>query len=48
MIIGLFFGFLFGFAVEKQVSYCECYRSDFQGAYCQSIKGEGPQGSCHK
>ena len=48
MIIGILIGIFSGSMVQKQVSYCECLRDDFKGAYCESIKGAGTIGSCHK
>lgn len=48
-IIGaILFGSFGGTMIQKQISYCECFRSDFDGKYCQSIKSNGEQGSCHK
>lgn len=40
------FGAFGGTMVQKQISYCECFRDSFKGAYCESIKGEGKQGTC--
>ncbi len=46
ILISILFGGITGTAIQKQTSYCECYRSDFDGKYCQSIKGTGTQGTC--
>lgn len=48
MILAMLIGFLVGGSVHLQSDYCKCYRDDFKGAFCESIKGEGLQGSCHK
>ena len=45
-IVMFFVGVFGGSMSVKQTSYCECFRDDFKGAYCQSIKGNGGQGSC--
>jgi hypothetical protein len=41
-ILGLFSGV----AVEHQKAYCECFRDDFKGVYCEKIKKSGESGSC--
>lgn len=48
LLVALGSGFFTGTMVQKTTSYCECYRTDFDGKYCQSIKGDASQGSCHK
>ncbi len=48
ILIALGSGIFIGTQAHKTVSYCECYRSNFDGKYCQSIKGSGTQGSCQK
>jgi hypothetical protein len=48
ILFAIFFGAFGGTMVQKQISYCECFRDDFKGAYCESIKAKGIQGSCHK
>ena len=48
MIFIALWGFFVGTVIQNQVSYCECFRDSFNGAYCESIKGSGAQGSCHK
>ena len=48
LAIMAFVGLFGGSVIQKQISYCECFRSDFKGAYCESIKGKAEQGSCHK
>ena len=45
-LIAMAFGGISGHLVTKQTAYCECFRSDFDGKYCQSIKGTQVQGSC--
>jgi len=47
-IISLVVGFFTGSMVEKNSSYCECFREDFKSSYCESIKGDASQGSCSK
>lgn len=42
VLVGLFTGSM----SQKTYSYCECFRDDFKGAYCTSIKGDASQGSC--
>lgn len=44
----IFTGLFAGYNAHKTISYCECLRSNFDGKFCQSIKGSGVQGSCHK
>jgi hypothetical protein len=46
ILFAIFFGVFGGTMIQKQTSYCECFRDDFKGAYCQSIKGKSVQGSC--
>ena len=47
ILVAVLFGAFGGTMVEKQISYCECYRSGFEGKYCQSIKAQEKQGTCH-
>lgn len=47
-LIMLAFGVTTGNLATHQDAYCKCYRSNFDGKYCQSIKGDASQGSCHK
>jgi len=47
VIIAILFGAFGGHFHQYQLAYCACYKDDFKGAYCQSIKGEGKIGSCH-
>lgn len=46
--LAILWGVFAGTMVETQVVYCECFRDDFNGKLCQSIKGDGAQGSCKK
>ena len=46
-IIAILFGAFGGHFHNYQLAYCACYKDDFKGAYCQSIKGEGKIVSCH-
>jgi len=48
LIVMFLIGAFNGSIVSRQISYCECFRDDFKGAYCESIKGKGLQGSCQK
>jgi hypothetical protein len=48
ILIAMLFGGVSTKLITHQTSYCECYRSNFDGAYCKSLKGSGIQGSCHK
>lgn len=48
LLIALGSGVFTGTMAQKTTAYCECYRSNFDGKYCQSIKGSGAQDSCHK
>lgn len=48
ILISMAAGGFTGTMIQKQKAYCECFRSDFDGKFCQSIKGSGAQGSCHK
>jgi hypothetical protein len=48
ILIAMVFGGTSATFINHQTSYCECYRDDFSGKYCQSLKGTGEQGSCHK
>ena len=45
-LILILLGAFGGTMIEKQKSYCECFRDSFKGAYCESIKAEGKQGTC--
>lgn len=45
-ILMLLVGIFTGSMAQKTQSYCECHESKFEGAYCESIKGKGEQGSC--
>lgn len=45
-IVMLVMGLFTGSMAQKTQSYCECRASEFKGAYCESIKGKGEQGSC--
>lgn len=48
LLIALGSGVFTGTMAQKTHSYCECFRSNFDGKFCQSIKGDAAQGSCHK
>lgn len=48
ILIAILFGAFSGGMVTHQDAYCKCYRTNFDGVYCKSIKGDGSQGSCHK
>lgn len=48
ILFAILFGAFGGTIIQKQVSYCECFRDDFKGAYCSTIKGDGKQGTCKK
>jgi hypothetical protein len=48
MVIAMLIGVLFGGTAHLQSDYCHCYRDNFKGELCKSIKGEGLQGSCQK
>lgn len=45
-IVMFFIGAFGGSMSVKQKAYCECFRDDFKGAYCEKIKGKGEQGTC--
>lgn len=45
-LIAILFGIFGGTMVERTHAYCDCFRDDFKGAYCESIKHGGEQGSC--
>jgi hypothetical protein len=47
-ILILIIGGLMASPIQYQNAYCVCYRDNFKGAYCESIKKDGLQGSCHK
>jgi hypothetical protein len=47
-LIGLLIGGSSVGVVGYQTMYCDCFRADFAGAKCESVKGSGIQGSCHK
>lgn len=47
-LISMVFGGISGHLVTKQTAYCDCFRDNFKGAYCESIKGKAEKGSCHK
>jgi hypothetical protein len=46
LIFGMIYGGFFGYAYRENKAYCECFRSNFQGAYCESIKGKGEPKTC--
>lgn len=46
LLAGILWGGFVGTMTQKTHSYCECYRDDFKGAYCESIKKTAEQGSC--
>jgi len=48
ILVAMVFGGVSTKLITHQTSYCECYRDSFKGEYCESIKGSGVQGSCHK
>ncbi len=48
ILFAVLWGAFTGTMIEKQGAYCDCFRDSFKGAYCESIKGKGSEGSCHK
>ena len=42
----MFTGIFAGSMGTKQTVYCKCFHTNFDGQYCQSIKGDESIGSC--